>query len=223
MVRICAFARLAVHPFGSSKRRRLFSLAAVVLFFLITYEFRDSLLSSIGRFLIVSDPIEAADIIFLLNGDLFDRPQYAAALFHRGLAPNVVIARAEESAPVRAGVYPNITDSSIETLKHLRVPEAKIIQLRPPGGVKHTVDEAKALLAFCQRNQIHRVIVVTTALYSRRASFIFRKVLKPASVRVVVAPIAGSAYRANSWWTTKDGLIGCGVEYIKLLYYCLMY
>jgi uncharacterized SAM-binding protein YcdF (DUF218 family) len=206
------------------RRWPLYSLLAAVLLLSLTYTFRRAVLDGIGRFLIVSDPIEAGDVIFLLNGDLFTRPQYAAALFHRGLAPYVMIARAEESAPVKAGVYPNITDSGIAVLKSLLVPPPKIIELETPAGVKHTVDEARAFRSFCLRNHhVRRVIVVTTALYSRRAKLIFGRVLRGIPVQVILAPVPESYSEATNWWATKDGRAGCGVEYAKLLFYWLVY
>jgi len=176
-----------------------------------------------GKFLVVHDRVEPADVIFVLNGDLLVRPQYASVLFHQGLARKVMVARAKDSAPVQAGAYPNITDSCISILESLGVPESQIIQLRPMPGVEHTVDEARALLDYCERNQLHKVIVVTSDMHSRRARFILRKTLRASSIRIMLAPVAGGNFSATNWWTTEDGVIGCEDEYMKLLYYRLKY
>lgn len=207
----------------SRTRLRFGWLVILVLLPMLAYWFRENMFAGIGKFLVVRDRLEPADAIFILNGDLLVRPQYAAILLHEGLAPKVIIARAKDSAPVQAGAYPNITDSCISILTSLGVPESQIIQLRPTPGVEHTVDEAQALLAYCDRNQLHKVIVVTSDMHYRRARFVLRKTLRKTLVRIMLAPVAGGNFSATNWWTTEDGVVGCQDEYIKLLYYHLKY
>ena len=204
-------------------RKILILLLLPVLLLAALYVFRDSALAAIGNFLVVRDKLEPADIIFLLNGDPTVRPGHAAELLHQGMARQVVIARAEDSEGVQFGAYPNVTDTNIVMLKQLGVPEASIVQLRPPGGVKHTKDEADALLRYTREHSIHSVIIVTSDLHSRRARFVFKKVLSGDPVRVMLAPISDRKYGANNWWKQEEGLIGCQNEYLKLVYYHLKY
>jgi uncharacterized SAM-binding protein YcdF (DUF218 family) len=207
----------------SSIRKTLVLLASLVLLGAILYVFRINVLVGIGNFLVIHDKLEAADAIFLLNGDPTVRPVHAVTLFRRGLAPTIVIARAEDSVGVQFGAYPNPTDSNITMLKNLGVPESRIIQLRPPGGVKHTFDEAKALLAYSRENPLRKVIIVTSDLHSRRARFIFLKILSGTVEKIMFAPVSDRKYGATNWWTIEDGVIGCQNEYIKLLFYHLKY
>lgn len=207
----------------ASSRKWLILLLFSVLLAATLYVFRANALAAIGNFLVVGDKLEPADIIFLLNGDPTVRPGHAAELLRQGLAGKVVIARAEDSEGVQFGAYPNVTDTNIIMLKQLGVPEARIVQLRPPGGVKHTKDEADALLGYTRENRIHSVIIVTSDLHSRRARFIFRKVLSGSPVRIMLAPISDRKYGANNWWKQEEGLIGCQNEYLKLVYYHLKY
>ena len=65
-------------------RKKVFVLAAVVLFPILLYVFRFQELAGIGGFLVIHDKLEPADIIFLLNGDPTVRPYHAAALFAKG-------------------------------------------------------------------------------------------------------------------------------------------
>lgn len=208
-------------PNYSHKQLRL--LIIPVLLVALGYAFRATLLSAIGGLLVVRDKLEPADIIFLLNGDPTVRPDHAAALFRQGMGTKVVIARAEDSQGVKWGAYPNVTDSNIIMLRKLGIPESQILELRPPGGVKHTFDEAVILRAYCRDNSLRKVIVVTSDLHSRRARFIFRKVLNGLPVRIMLAPISDRKYGANDWWKSEDGVIGCQNEYIKLLYYHFKY
>lgn len=206
---------------GSSKR--ILSLLALVVLGALLYKYRVNMLVRIGEFLVVRDKIEAADFILLLNGGPAVRPDHAVHLFHQGMAPKVMIARAEDSPAGKRGVSPNNPQSSVTMLETLGVPEANIIELRPTGGVKHTVDEAKALLDYCREHPLHRVIIVTTDLHSRRARFIFNKLLAGVAVKIMLAPVSDQKYGANTWWTTEDGMKSCWTEYMKLLYYHLRY
>jgi uncharacterized SAM-binding protein YcdF (DUF218 family) len=205
-----------------SRKSVLLLLSPLVLAALLCL-FRYQVLAAVGNFLVVTDTLEAADMILLLNGDPTVRPAHAVDLFSRGLAPKIVIARAEDSVGVQFGAYPNVTDSNIVILKKLGVPDSQIVQLRPPGGVQHTADEADVVLAYCKQHSVHKMIIVTSDLHSRRARFIFRKVMSANQIKVMLSPIADRKYGASNWWKLEDGLIGCQNEYLKLLYYHVKY
>jgi len=204
-------------------KKLLLLLLAIGLVALLAYTLRFSILREIGAFLVVSDRLEPADLIYVLNGDVSARPRHAATLFQRGLAPNIAMARAEDSLAVRAGAYPNVTDTSIAVLKSQGVPGERIVELRPDGGVQHTFDEAEVLRSYCREHSLHKIIIVTSDLHSRRARFIFRKVLSGLPVKIMLAPTPDVKYGAANWWRSEDGVIGCQNEYVKLIYYHLRY
>ncbi|MEO8592801.1 MAG: YdcF family protein [Candidatus Solibacter sp.] len=189
----------------------------------LLYFFRANAAAAVGNFLVIRDTLEPADLVLLLNGDPNVRPQLAASLWGKGLAPYIAIARQQDSPGVKAGAYPNPTDTNVFMLRSLGVPEAKIIRLTPPDGVSHTFDEAKALLSYAREHSLSKVIVVTSDLHSRRAAFIFRRVFSGSPVRIMMAPVPDLKYGASNWWTVEDGVIGCQNEYLKLVYYHLKY
>jgi uncharacterized SAM-binding protein YcdF (DUF218 family) len=200
-------------------RRILVLLLILILFPAGIYAFRLQVLRGIGNFLVIHDPLEPADVIYLLNGDPTVRPQHAAALFRKGLAPQVVIARAYDSPGVIAGAYPNVTDTNIAILRELGVPDSQIVELRTPEGVQHTFDEAVALRDYVREHGVHSIIIVTSDLHTRRARFIHQKVLARTSARIFMAPVPDRKYGADNWWQLEDGLVGCQNEYLKLFYY----
>ncbi len=204
-------------------RRKILFISCVVLLPVLLYVLRFQVLSGIGGFLVIHDKLAPADLIYVLNGDPTVRPYHAAALFSQGLAPKVVIARTEDSPGVRFGAYPNVTDSNLIILKKLGIPDSQITELRWGTGVTSTFDEAIALRDYIRQHAVHRVIVVTSDLHSRRARFIFRKVLSGMPVTVMLSPISDRKYGAANWWELEDGVIGCQNEYIKLLYYHIKY
>ena len=209
--------------FRSATRKPVVWLLVFIALMTLLYLGRFRILAEIGHLLVVRDRLESADVILLLNGDVTLRPAHAANLYKQGLAPAVIIARAEDSAPVKLGAYPNVTDSSIRVLERLGVPLSKIIQLSQPGGVSHTSDEARALFHYYGEHPFGKVIIVTSDLHSRRSKFIFNRLLKGTPVKIMLAPVSDLKYGADNWWKTEDGIIGCQNEYIKLLYYHLRF
>ncbi len=202
-------------------------LAAAVLLLLtlclLTYALRVPLLTGVGRGLIVEDELHPADILFLLNGDYNTRPFYAAELYARGLAPRLVIARAEPSPAERLGLIPNETDISVAILERQGVPPEAIAILPVPGGVTSTYDEAVVLRAYVEANAIRRVILVTSAFHTRRAAWIVRRELEGLNVTVELAAARNPGYDETNWWQSEAGLINVNNEYIKLGYYLIAY
>jgi uncharacterized SAM-binding protein YcdF (DUF218 family) len=202
-------------------RKLLQFSAGICLVGVALYIFRINILMGVFDFLTVKDELSAADVILILNGDTTVRPIRANELYQQKLAPKIVIARAEDSPAVQMGAYPNVTDSNIIAMEHLGVPASAIEQLRIPGGVTSTLDEARALQTYAAQHPVRRVIVVTNELHSRRAKFILQKVL--GKTEVFMAPIPDRKYDARNWWKNEDGIIGCQNEYIKLLVYYWRY
>ncbi len=204
--------------------RRLLRLAlAVVLLGLAAYAVHRPLLVAAARFLIVSQEPEPADLLMVLNGSEDTRPVYASQLYRHGFSPRVAIARAESGTAVQLGLYPNATDVAVQVLQRLGVPAEHIVTIPVAGGVTSTRDEARALADYASANEIRRVIVVTSALHTRRARWVFRRQLAPLGieVRMVGAPHIG--YDASNWWRRERGLVGVTNEYLKLLYYLWNY
>lgn len=192
-----------------------------ILFSLLAYSFRGRLLPLPARSLVVADGLEPSDLILVLNGDPNHRPARAAELFVRGLAPAVAIARSEDSPMVTLGLWPNTTDMSTGVLRKLGVPDSRIIELKQPGGVSSTFDEARLFRSFAQTHSVRRVIVVTSEFHTRRALWIFRRVLRTTPVIVAMCPVPDMKYSAANWWTREDGQIAVHDEYVKLGWYLL--
>jgi uncharacterized SAM-binding protein YcdF (DUF218 family) len=180
---------------------------------------RVQILTGIGNFLIIQDPLEPSDIIFVLNGDVATRPFQVAKLVRQGLSDKVVIARAENSMAVEMGLAQNVTDTSVAVMEKAGIPESKIVQLPVPKGVTSTFDEATALRDYVRQNSYHRLIVVTSAIHTRRASWIIHKTFAGLPAKIMMSPAPDPRYTSGTWWRQEDGLIGCQNEYIKLVYY----
>jgi len=173
--------------------------------------------------LVVNDPLQPADMIFVLNGDYNTRPFRASELYQQGLAPIIVIAQSEMLPAEKLGLAPNDTDVSINVMKKLGVPPEKIVVLPTEGGVTSTFDEANALRQYIEFHNIHSLILLTSAFHTRRAKWIFDRELAGLPVRLEVAAVPSYGFDESNWWQSEDGLITLNNEYIKLAYYFLKY
>ncbi len=176
-----------------------------------------------GTFLVDADPVDHADVLFLLNGDLDTRPAAAAELWKKGVAPDIAIARSESSRAVEMGLVPNVTDLAVSMLEKLGVPRDHIIEIPFPGGVTSTRDEALALRTWLASRPVRRVLIVTNAIHTRRARGIFRKALADRGVFVHFHAVPDRRYDVRRWWENEHGFLGVYNEYLKLGYYWLRY
>lgn len=216
------------------KRTQCFKLKCILQLLLLTgvilllagapaFLFRDQLLTGLAGYLVVDDQLQPADLIFVLSGDVDTRPFRAAELYGQGLAPRVVVARAEDSPAAELGLYPNISDVTVEILQELGVTEEDITLLQVEGGATSTRDEAVILQDYLERHSFERVILVTSAFHTRRARWIFERELAPPGISLQLAAAPHRKYDATTWWQEETGLIDFANEYIKLGYYYLRY
>jgi uncharacterized SAM-binding protein YcdF (DUF218 family) len=198
------------------------SVVLLCLTFLV-FALGAQILTGMAGLLIVDDPLQPADMIFLLNGDYNTRPFRASELYEQGFGPIVVIARSEILPAEKLGLAPNPTDVSIGVMKKLGVPPEKIVVLPVEGGVTSTFDEAIALRHYIESHNIHSLILLTSAFHTRRAKWIFDRELAGLPITLAVVAVPHYGFDQTNWWQSEDGLITLNNEYIKLAYYFLKY
>jgi uncharacterized SAM-binding protein YcdF (DUF218 family) len=215
-------------PASSSKKRPRSAwwivVAVLAALLAAVYLCRAPLLTGLAQALIVdSQPLEPADLIFVLNGDYNTRPFRAAELYRQGLAPLILIARSEETPTTELGLVPNETDIAVRVMEQEGVPPERILVLPVAGGVTSTFDEAVALRHYLEVGGQGRVLLVTSAFHSRRALWIFRRELAGLPVRLEMAAVPYLHFDQTNWWRNENGLITLNNEYIKLFYYFVTY
>ena len=115
-------------------RGTLVGLAVFLVLATFSYALRSPILTGVAAFLVVDDSTAQADVIFLLTGDVHVRPFRAAELYHQNIAPEIVIARVVTRRAEELGLYPNLTDVSVQLLERLGVPKHAIRVLETIGG-----------------------------------------------------------------------------------------
>ena len=114
---------------------------------------------------------QPADVIVVLAGDA-ERILYAASLIERGLAPRLLTTLVDPAC-VRAG--------------------------RPPDtcatGVRNTVDEALVMRRVLEREQVERIMIVTSRPHLVRATAVFRVVFLGSGMGLNVVPTPHDSFR----------------------------
>jgi uncharacterized SAM-binding protein YcdF (DUF218 family) len=178
---------------------------------LLMIVFRKPLLTAVGESLIVSDPLERADAIYVLAGDFFgSRVLLGADLGARGFAPLVLLSGGRYSNEYYGNRYSG--DLALQfAVEHGYQPALfQAIRLDTPS----TIEEARAMGPIFQRMGVRRVILVTSNFHSRRAALVFRLVLP--DVHFSVVPSSDLDYNPTSWWQTRRGRHLVESEYEKI-------
>jgi uncharacterized SAM-binding protein YcdF (DUF218 family) len=171
----------------------------------------------------VTAPKPAA-VIYVLDGSFLERSIEAADLYRAGFAPRILISRGGPDPsetffdaqgvhlPTRAEVAKSVL------VDRLGLPADAIEPLTTPVG--STAEEARAVAARAVKERWTRVIVITDRASTRRAGYIFSKILGP-EIDVIPWASRRDPYNPARWWTTRPLLRTTFYELPKLIVYRL--
>ena len=162
---------------------------------------------TVGRWLVVEDPLVHADAIVILSGRLPERALEAARVYQAGYADQVWI-----SPPV----------SPVDELKAMHISflgedfyneKVLIAQRVPPDAIRildrpdeNTEAEVRQIVEDLRTLKFHSVILVTSKPHTRRGRTIWRK-LGGSDPRLIVHYAPDDTYDGAHWWRhTQDGL-----------------
>jgi len=188
---------------------------------------RAPILRGLAEWWVVSDPLDRADAIVILTGRLDVRPFAAAALYQRGMAPQVLFSRAAPGPidALRLRLLPQQTERPVRylvsLLSRLGVPDEAMVELGQ--DVSSTYDEARALGDWARSSGARSLIIPTDEFTTRRIRWIFQRQLGPMGVRVMVQPVEPPEYKVDEWWRSTNGLLEFQNEVIKYVYYRFKY
>lgn len=176
-----------------------------------------------ATFLIVRAQPAAADTIVVLSGaSVYDeRIHHGITLLREGRARTLVLTNDGLRGRWSRRRQANLT--SVERARDMVVDagisEQRLVIL--PARVNSTYDEAVVVRGFAEKTAIRSVLVVTSPYHSRRALWVFRRVLGPSGIDVGVdSPLPGEqSPRPGEWWLSRIGWHSVALEYVKLVYY----
>lgn len=189
-------------------KRLLRALVVVVLLAAVAALAHRPLLTVLGTFLIVQDPIEKADVIIVLSGGLGDeRVRQGSELYHQGYAPVLLLSGGEEMVGIS---IPELQRR--QALGYGVSASALLIE----GGSTSTREQAQRLWPMLEQRQMRRAIVVTSNFHTRRTRYIFRKVFAGSGIDLRIYPVQHDRFHPEEWWTRDQDTEDLVLEYIKL-------
>jgi uncharacterized SAM-binding protein YcdF (DUF218 family) len=210
---VTSFEELCAAGVASPLRKRwsrwLLSALSVAFVLLgsVLLAFRQQVLIRLGEFLVVSDPLERADLIYVFAGDFWgSRVLLGANLGSKGWAPQVILS---------GGRYMDdyACDLSVEFVVQHGYPRKLFVPLRMEA--QSTVDEARAMGPVFHHLGAKRIILVTSNFHSRRAAQVFRLFLPEFDFRMEGSE--DNSFDPEAWWTKPEQRHLLLSEYQKLL------
>jgi uncharacterized SAM-binding protein YcdF (DUF218 family) len=161
----------------------------------------------VGRWLIVEDPLDKAQAIVVLSGQMPMRAKEAARLYNAGYAPQVWLTRAVEPAASLQEMHIAYIGEDFfnsQVLMHEGVPSNAIRVLEQP--IINTADEIPLIVAQLDREGGSAVIIVTTKAHTRRVRALWKE-LSGGRGRAIVRAASTDTFAPDHWWrSTGDSL-----------------
>ena len=174
----------------------LVSLLFLVALFTGLYLARHPIMRFAAESWIINEPAAKADAIVVLSDDNFyaDRATHAAELFRQGSAP-VIVASGRRLRP-SAGIAELMQHDLIER----GVPKDRIFPF--PQDANNTREEATAIRHLAAEHHWKSLIIVTSNYHTRRAHYIFQKVMPP-GIETSVASARDGDFDPERWWEQR--------------------
>ena len=199
------------------KRKIVVSLIIVAVLSLSQYKL---LLKSYARFFIIDNATSGMEAtIVILSGRRTTRIPRALELYTAGYGTRLLL--------TTEALYNSKAAQAFPTNEQLANKIAKILDIQAKfesvpslkGGATSTFDEAYDLLAFCNKENLMHIIVVTDSFHTRRAFLAFKKVFKGSNIKVEVSAAPNEIYNEENWWLSDQGISDYILEPIKLAVY----
>ena len=198
-------------------RRAVIVIAAVIGIWLLAWV--------AARLLITDAPLNQADAIVVLSGAavIKERARWAGKLYKEGRARRIILTNdnQQESWSRAEQRNPFYYERAVRTLTSVGVPREAIEVL--PQPVSNTYEEAMLLRHFAQEQQLHSLLVVTSAYHSRRALWILRDTFVSSGIDIglMAVPPGDESPRPATWWLYAQGWQSVAGEYLKMVNYLL--
>lgn len=191
-------------------KRKKFKITSIILCLVLiigiaVYLFRYPILSGIGKYLVVADPLQKADLVVALGGAK-GRNREAVKLLRNGFAAKVMF-----------------VGYDIDSVDYQCMGVNEKEMLVPSINTLTTYEEAVLVLKTMKSEKFNSVIIITSAYHLRRVNFIFKKVFDGSGIKLIFHPAEKEPFSMASWWETYMGKKMIIMEYLGLVYYWARY
>jgi len=199
-------------PNAVARKPRLWLSIIGSLLFLLLLAFLD-----LGRWLDKEDPPQKAAAIAVLSGRMPSRALEAARLYNQGYAPQIWLSYSvEPGAALEKYSVPYAGEEFYDRLLllHQGVPDSAIHILAPP--VVNTADEMRTFGLALRKENLHRIILVTSRVHTRRTAALWKR-LSAKDGEAIVRGSPGDGYDPMLWWRNTGDALDVVREVLGLL------
>ena len=194
-----------------------------LLFFALTVSlailFHVQILTAIGHFLVIQQPLREVSLIQALGWDETERIDYAIALFSSGYGNKLYFAGNDETLPFSFNDYGKVVKEYAADKFDLK----EEVIITGPSTVS-TYEEAISLKRLIYgKKGIKSVLVISSPYHMRRVKMIFNKVLSDEIDLTFRHVPWEKSDNVKNWWVDEDSSAFVITEYIKLVYYFFKY
>jgi len=203
-------ATILPNPDARKPRFWLSVIGSVVFLLLVLF-------LNLGRWLDKEDPPQKAAAIAVLSGRMPSRALEAARLYNQGYAPQVWLSYSlEPGATLEKLAVPYAGEEFYDRLLllHQGVPDSAIHILAPP--ITNTADEMCTFGQALHKENIHRIILVTSKVHTRRTAVLWKH-LSGKDGEAIVRGATADGYDPAHWWRTTGDALDVVREILGLL------
>lgn len=181
-------------------------------------QFKVPILQFAGSLLIHEDPLTHADAVVVLSGSAFERGNKGAELIGKGYANKILCPGGNIDYTYLILMGDSIYESDITRKKIIRNGINDSIVIAIHNGTS-TIEEAKAIRAYCKFNNIKSLIVVSSYFHTARVNRVYKKVFDNSNIKIIIRGANSVYFDEKYWWKSEYGLLNFNNEIIKTLYY----
>ena len=204
-------------------KKKILIIAAGIA--ILLYVFRAGWLGYLGRSLVVDDPSATADVAVVLSTgvDYLPRLLQAAHLYREKRVNKILINGNRKTDAIRElekqGFVPacDWPENSLRILEMHGVPREEVWAVSAED-VFDTVSEAQTIKLFLQNNVVNSLIITTSKFHTRRALYIWRKVLGTDN-NIYISAAVDDPFDPDSWWQDGRQVKQVMGEYGGMAYY----
>ena len=199
-------------PDAGARKPRLWLSIIASLFFLLLLAFLN-----LGRWLDKEDPPQKAAAIAVLSGGLPSRALEAARLYNQGYAPQIWLSYSvEPGATLEKFSVPYAGEDFYDRLLllHQGVPDSAIHIIAPP--IVNTADEMRTFGQALHKENLHRIILVTSKVHTRRAGVLWKR-LSAKDGEAIIRGASGDGDDLAHWWRNTGDALDVVREVLGLL------
>jgi len=195
----------------------------VVAYTVFSY-YHAPILSAVGGFLVVRDPVERADLIVCTPGYPVEQCLTAADLYNKDLSHRIFLPREPplpgyDALTLRGIDYPDRTDLDVRLLKDLGVPRSAIVEREGfAGSVEETAGVVEQMV---RAGDYASLMILTPPWRARWVRAVFEDRLEGRGVKLLMVPSQYSDFKKATWWKQDKYRGMVFLEYGKLLFYTL--